>query len=117
MEIQQEPRSWVRPVEVAPIPTERPSIKDLAKGFNDLHRCHDITQKDVKQIKAALKLDEDGKTVAGLSTPRQAFWRTFTAGCSALAAAGITIRISEALWPFVKGGAMALIHLAEQGRL
>jgi hypothetical protein len=116
----EEARSWIRPVKVKPIPTYRPTNADLATGFNELHLCHEDTKAKVERILSALGLDEGAKPVAGLSSSRGAFWRTFFAVASAigsLSAVGFAVRFGIAVTPGARAIAQSLWTALATGRL
>jgi hypothetical protein len=93
-------------VNVEPIPTKNPTNADLARGFNQLHTCHEDTKATVEKIAGALGLDDKGKPVAGLSTPRKAFIRTVLAvTTSIIVLAGVyrfLVAISPSVWGLLK---------------
>lgn len=102
-----EPRSFL-PVEVKPIRTSKPSNADLARGFNQLHLCHEDTKAKVVEIQHALGLTEGQKKVAGLSTPFKAYIRSTAAAASAFGGLVLLYRAAVALWP----GTWAFIQMA-----
>jgi hypothetical protein len=87
------------PVNVDPINTTRPTNADLARGFNQLHDCHEDTKAKVVQIQHALGITPGGKPVAGLSTPLKAFIRTVGATVTAIVALVFVYRFAVAIAP------------------
>jgi hypothetical protein len=100
-------------VKVRPIPTSKPTNADLARGFNELHACHEDTKAKVESIQRGLGLDADGKPVAGLSSPRKAFLRTVMGtGTAIVLLAGLyrfIVTISPDVWAFLKAVNAAIL--------
>jgi len=101
---------------VDPITSPRPTNADLAKGFNQLHACHEDTKEKVVEIQHALGITPGGKRVAGLSTPFKAFIRT--AGATATAIGGLLLfyRAAVAIWPSAWAFLLALNHAVLSGK-
>jgi len=108
-----EPRSFARSlVKLDPIKPPATLPKAIAAVFQ-VHACvedhKEQTAEGFKQVDAkivaiqeAMRLHDPSTTVAGLSTPRQAFWRTVRAvstAIGAVAAAGVVIRFVVAATP------------------
>lgn len=94
------------------IESERPTNRDLATGINHLNRRFDAHQdddrkafgsirKDIVELKIALGLNAQGKRASGLSTPRQAFWRTVLASLSSMGGVLIVWKMLAVIWPAV----------------
>jgi hypothetical protein len=100
-------------VNVEPIPTKNPTNADLARGFNQIHTCLDETRGTLDRVVAALGLDDKGKPVAGLSTPRKAFIRTVLAvTTSIIVLAGayrFLVAISPSVWALLKAVNTAIL--------
>ena len=103
-------------MKTTPVNERRPTLKELARSANELHRCLDQTQADVAHIKRELGL-ENGAKVAGLSSKWQAFRRTAFATTTSIVALALAYRILDALWPFLVGAAGALLHMAQTARI
>jgi hypothetical protein len=124
-----ETRSWEPPaVKIDPITSVRPTNADLGRGVNQLHECLEglktdhnrrlgRVERDMREVKDALGVGDVKKKTAGTQTPRAAWWRTFAATGGAIAAAGVVLRTSEVIWPWVKGAAVAIYHAMLAGRL
>jgi hypothetical protein len=124
-----ETRSWEPPaVKIDPLIKARPSNQDLAKQGNQLHECLEglkldhnrrlgRVERDIRAVKEALGVGDIKKKTLATQTPRAAWWRTFAATGGAIAAAGVVLRTSEVIWPWVKGAAMAIYHAMLAGRL
>lgn len=93
-----EPRSFA-PVNVDPIDTRNPKLTDLARGFNQLHACHEDTKAMVVEMRDALGITAGKKLVAGLSTPRKAFVRTVGATVTAIGGSILIYRLAVAVAP------------------
>lgn len=141
-----EPRSWKpareRPaVKSDPILVDDPTPAELAKAFNQLHRCVEAKAKGhnrrFAKLEASNKRLEAGqdeireglglgdkpkkhRTVA-TQTRRGAFLRTvmatFIGFGGALAAIGGALRLSVAIWPSLKALAAAVLHAFLTGKL
>lgn len=102
-------------MKITPIPSVKPTNAELAKGFNQLHICLEDhierTEENFTELKDALGLTAGKKTVAGLSSPIGAFWRT--SGASGLSFAGLWVlyKFCVVNWPTVS----AFIHSVNDG--
>lgn len=95
-------------MDVDPITTNKPTNADLARGFNQLHKCHEDTKDKVVEIQHALGIVPGGKPVAGLSSPWKAFLRTTGATATAITGLVLLWRIGATLAPDVWS---LLVHL------
>lgn len=100
-----EPRSFAPRegggVKTVPIDEDRPTMRAIARGHNQLHKCLDKTQQDVAAIRTALGLDENGRRVAGLASSWQAFRRTVFATTTSIAAAALVYKVVVLVAPGV----------------
>jgi len=103
-------------VKVTPIPTNKPTNADLARGFNELHICHEDTKAKVEDIRNALGI-ADGKPAAGLSSPARAFWRTTAAVITGGTGLVFVAKLAIIAGPFLWGGLVALFHAIQTGKL
>jgi hypothetical protein len=103
-------------LEIDPMPAgRRVTLADLARGFNQLHQCHERTQADVVLIKRELGLAAGGRRVSGLSSSWQAFRRTAAATASTILILGLAYKIAVLAAPGIWLAARALGHALLKG--
>lgn len=102
---------------VDPIKTSKPTNADLARGFNQLHICHEDTKTKVETILSGLGLDEGGKPTLATSSRMASFWRS--AGSVVVGGTGLVFVVKVAVigGPFVWAAIVAFYHAIASGRL
>lgn len=103
-------------MKIDPISTTKPTNSDLARGFNQLHACHEDTKAKIEGIEHALGLNAGQKKVAGLSTPWKAFLRTVGATGAAMGGLLVVYRAAVAVAPGAWAFLVYVNHVILSGR-
>jgi hypothetical protein len=103
-------------VKIDPITTNKPTNADLARGFNQLHACHEDSKDKIETIQQALGLTAGQKKVSGLSTPFKAWFRSVLAVMTGLGGVVMAYRVAVALWPGTWAFLLNLNHVILTGK-
>lgn len=121
-------------MQIDPITKSKPTIADVAKGFNQIHACLEdhkermtvelaaaakealAARTDVASIREALGLTDPKKKVAALASPFQAFTRNAVSSTTGLVACIFIYRMAVAVWPGFWGFLLALNHAVLTGK-
>lgn len=110
-----------RAVKIDPITSAKPTNAELAKGFNQIHACledhKESTEANFTELKDALGISAGRRTVAGLSSPLGAFWRTTAASGLSFGGLWVAYKFCVVNWPTVSAFIHALNDSIIAGKL
>lgn len=105
-----------------PVPQDRPSNKDLARGLNQVHECLESHKrendkhflklgKELAGLKSGLGMDPGQKQTIATNTGRQSFIRTALATASSVGGLFLLYRATIAISPILWHALVAINHV------